>query len=113
VRHLNPKISILLSSSGPKQSPRGVSGFILHRKVLMDVDSGGGLGLLAHDIGFFDRTFPFAVFSTVSSTSKVRNEAREFFQTTLLYWHAENSRQSTPIRRNRSPVTRMLRRFTK
>jgi len=50
----------------------------------MDVDFGGDLGLLAHEIGFFDRTFPFAVFSTVSSTSEVPNEAREFFQTTLL-----------------------------
>jgi hypothetical protein len=97
---LEPTISILLSSSGPKQSPRGVSGFILHRKVLMDIDSGGDLGLLAHEIGFFDRTFPFAVFSTVSSTSEVRNEAREFFQTTLLACRklkAINSNQTEQI----------------
>jgi hypothetical protein len=45
---------------------------------------GSDLGLLAHEFGFFDRTFPFVVFSTVSSTSEVPNEAREFFQTTLL-----------------------------
>jgi hypothetical protein len=78
----------------------------------MDVDSGGGLGLLAHEIGFFDRTFPFAVFSTVSSTSKVRNEAREFFQTTLLACRklkAINSNQTEQISRDEE----LLRRFTK
>ena len=60
--------------------------FILdkQRKVLLDADSGSDLGPLAHEIGFFDRIFPFAVFSTISLTSEAKNGAREFFQTALV-----------------------------
>ena len=88
--------------------------FILHkqRQVLLDADSGRDLGPLAHEIGFFDRTFPFAVFNRISLNSDAKNEVREFFQTALVARRklkAVNSSQAEQISRDEE----LLRRFTR
>lgn len=89
--------------------------FILHkhRQVLLDADSTGDMGFLANEIGFFDRTFPFEVFDTsLPSNKEVRNQARDFFQTTLLLRRKLNTRSPKEAQQ----ITRdeeLLHRFTK